>query len=144
MNWLDYLRRWLRVIAAAMGSLVIVGGALFTVLWAKLQDPCDRVETALSRDGQGRAVMYVNACEQEWVDLVSPNGRRVRLLTFSPWGGEITHNGMPVKGPFEPSATWKSANELRISIGTVGSVEERRTEANGVHVTYDIGLMLYK
>ena len=137
------MQRWLRISAAAAASLAIVGGALLVVLWSRLREDCNRVETALSRDDRGRAVMYVNACEQEWVDLVSPNGRRVRLLTFSPWGGELTHNGMPVKGPFEPSATWESANDLRISIGTVGSVGRRRTEANGVHVTYDIGLELY-
>jgi hypothetical protein len=88
--------------------------------------------------------MYVDACTREWIDLVPRNGHRVRLLTFSPWGGELTSNGVPVKGPFEPAATWESANELRISIGTVGNVQQRRTEIDGVHVTYDIGLELYK
>jgi hypothetical protein len=138
------MRRLLGISAAALASLAIVGAALVVVLWSSLHDNCNRVKTALSRSDRGSVVMYVDACEQEWVDLVSPNGHRVRLLTFSPWGGELTHDGVPVKGPFEPSATWESANELRISIGTVGSVEQRRTEANGVHVTYDIGLELHK
>jgi hypothetical protein len=88
--------------------------------------------------------MHVDACERQWVDMVSPNGHRVRLLTYSPWGGELSHNAMPVRGPFEPSANWVGTNELRVSIGTVGSVEQRRTDVHGVHVTYDIGLELYK
>jgi hypothetical protein len=48
------------------------------------------------------------------------------------------------KAPFEPAATWLTPNELRISIGTVGHVLQRRTEADGVHVTYDIGEEFYK
>ena len=144
MNWPDFSRRWIRIGVTTVASLAIVGGALLVVVRSMFHDNCNRVETALARDGQGRSVMYVNACEQEWVDLVLPTGRRVNLLTFSPWGGELTHNGTTVNGPFEPTASWESANELRISIGTVGRIEQRRTEVNGVRVTYDIGLELYK
>ena len=138
------MRSWLRIGAAILASLAIVGGALLVGLRSLLHDNCNRVETALSRIERGSAGMYVNACEHGRVDLVSPNGDRVRLITFSPWGGELTHDGKPVKGPFEPSANWESANELRISIGTVGHGEQRRTEANGVRVTYEVGLELYK
>ena len=144
MNWPDFSRRRIRISATTVASLTIVGGALLVVIRSMFHDNCNRVETALARDGQGRLVLYVNACEQGWVDLVSPTGHRVHLLTFSAWGGELTHNGRPVNGPFEPTANWESANDLRISIGTVGKIEQQQTEVNGVHVTYHIGSELYK
>lgn len=145
------MRRLFKVIFAATASVLVVCGALVAVLRLTLfRHICDRYETVLSHDDR-RSVAYVfEACttiganNEAWVDIVSPTGHRIRIFSFVPWGGEISYHGVTAKGPFEPAATWLSPNELRISIGTVGRVLQRQPEADGVHVTYDIGLELYK
>lgn len=146
------MRRLPKSVMMVIAALLTVGIAL--ILWLRFvpfRHPCDGVETVLSRDAQGRSVVSVfQACTtvgtsvQEWVDLVEPTGRRVHLLTFVPWGGETTYRGALVKGPFEPSATWLTPSDLRLSIGTVGQVIQKRDEAAGVHITYDIRTDLSK
>jgi hypothetical protein len=146
------MRRPPRVLLTIVLSLVVVAVAILGFLrFVVFRNACDHFETVLSKDAQGRSVIYVfEACTtigtvtEAWVDLTSPNGHRIHLLDFAPWGGELTHDGSPVKEPFEPVATWESPTKLRISIGTVGKIMKRQTEADGVHVTYDIGLELYK
>ena len=146
------MRRVLKTATLAVAGLFIIVVAL--VLFLKLdlfRHPCDRVQTVLSRDNQGRDIVSVfQACTaigtslQEWVDLVLPNGRRVRLFTFVPWGGETSYRGEPVRGPFEPSATWVSPRDLRLSIGTVNRVIQARSQAAGVRITYDVRTDLSK
>lgn len=146
------MRRLPKILVLALGGLLIV--IVTVIVWLRLgpfRHPCDTVETVLSRDGQGRRVVSVfQACTavgtsvQESVDLVDPTGRRVRLLTFVPWGGETSHRGVPIKGPFEPSATWRTPSDLRISVGTVEQVIEQHGEVDSVHVTYDIRTDLSK
>jgi hypothetical protein len=146
------MRRPLKLITLVVAGLVTLGVALVLCLRVVLfRHSCDRVQTVLSQDSQGGTVISVfRACTaigtsvEAWVDLVSPTGRRVRLLTFVPWGGESSYQGSPVTGPFEPSATWVTPTDLRISVGTVDQVIEERSEASGVHITYDIGTVLSK
>jgi hypothetical protein len=91
-----------------------------------------------------QACTTIGASNEAWVDLIPPNGHRTQIFSLVPWGGEIRYHGVTAKAPFEPAATWLTPNELLISIGTVGQVLQRRTEVDGVHITYKIGLELYK
>jgi hypothetical protein len=72
------------------------------------------------------------------VDVVSPNGDRQTVFSYSPADGIISYNGAQVTGSTEPSATWTSRHSLQISIGTVAAVLEQRSEIEGVRITYDI------
>jgi hypothetical protein len=135
-----------------LSAAVLVIALVVVVRFVLFPHPCDRFETVLSKDPQGRSVSYVyQACTtigtvtEGWVDLAPSHGRTVHLMTFAPWGGEVSDKfGTPVRKPFEPVATWTSPTELRISIGTVGKVIQQRANADGVHVSYDIGMELYK
>jgi hypothetical protein len=146
------MRRPFRIILTIVATLAIACVVLVAFIrFVLFRNSCDRFETVLSKDPNGRSVNYVfQACTtigtvtEGWVDLILPTGHRVHLLTFAPWGGEVTHDGLAVKGPFQPSAIWVGPTNLRISIGTVGKVIRRRQEADGVHVTYDVGMELYK
>lgn len=146
------MRRLLRVGLIATASVVIVCVAMYAAArFILFPHPCDHFETVLSRHVHGRSVAYVfqacttiGASNQACVDLIPSTGRRIRIFSYVPWGGEISYKGVSAKGPFEPTATWVALNELRISIGTVDQVLQRRTEADGVHVTYDIGSELYR
>ncbi len=141
-----------KIVVLVTGSLLIISVAL--IVWLRsvpFRHPCDSVQTVLSRDSRGRSVVSVfKACTalgtsvQEWVDLVGPSGDHVHLLTFVPWGGEISYRGVPVKGPFEPSATWRTSSDLRVSIGTVEQLIDERGEVDGAHITYDIRTDLSK
>lgn len=146
------MRRLPKIVTPVAAGLVIIGIVL--VLCLKLflfRHPCDRVQTVLSRDSQGRRVVSVfEACTavgtsvHESVDLVTPTGHRVQLFTFIPWSGETSYRGGPVTGPFKPSATWVTPSDLRLSIGTVGQVIHERSEADGVRATYDVRIDLSK
>jgi hypothetical protein len=146
------MRRLVKVILFGTASLAILCAVvLFVARFMLFRHPCDRFETTLSRNVQGRSVAYVfEACTtigtvtEGRVDLIPATGPRIRIFTFVPWGGEISYKGVAVKGPFEPTATWVGPNDLRISIGTVGQVLQRQTEVDGVRVSYDIGSELYK
>jgi hypothetical protein len=145
------MRHPFKVILIASASVLIVCGMWLALAWFGLfRHSCDRYETVLSRDAR-RSVAYVfqacttiGASNEAWVDLIPPNGHRIQIFDFVPWGGEISYHGVTAKAPFEPAATWLAPDELRISIGTVGQVLQRRTEADRVHITYDIGVELYK
>jgi len=145
------MRRLLKVILAATASVLLVCGALLALARVTLfRHTCDRHETVLSRENRRSVASVFEACtaivagNEAWVDIVPPTGHRIQIFSFVPWGGEVSYRGVTAEGPFEPTATWVTPNELRISIGTVGRVLQRRTEADGVHVTYDIGVELYK
>ena len=109
------------------------------------------METALAHDNRGRIVLAtLEACTtigtvtSERVDLVYPSGHRDRIFTFVPWGGEIRVGGITAKEPYNPSATWLSPTTLRISVGTVDSVVDQRSEVGDVKISYDLGAILYK
>ena len=146
------MRRLVHTLTIVGISMIVVGVGAF--LWLKFGlfgDACDQVETVLSRDSQARTVVDVfQACTaigtstEEWVDLVSSTGHRVRVFAFVPWGGGHPNPGPPVNGPFQPSATWLTPNDLRLSIGTVGQVLQQRSEADGVRITYDVRTDLSK
>jgi hypothetical protein len=146
------MRRLPKTLALVLAGVVIIG--VVAVLCLRLvlfRHPCDRVQTVLSRDGQGRTVVSVfSACTaigtsvQESVDLLTATGHRVRLFTFVPWSGETRYRGSPVTGPFRPSATWVTPSDLRLSIGAVDRVIEERSEAEGVRITYDVRSNLAK
>ena len=146
------MRRVTKTLTLVVAGLVIIGVVLVLCLRLVLfRHPCDRVQTILSRDAQGRTVVSVfSACTaigtsvQESVDLLTPTGRRVRLFTFVPWSGETKYRGRPVTGPFQPSATWVTPSDLRLSIGTVDQVIRERTEADGVRIIYDVRTDLAK
>jgi hypothetical protein len=145
------MRRLFKVILTASVSVLLVCGMLLAMArFGLFRHTCDRYETVLSRHTR-RSVAYVfqacttiGASNEAWVDLIPPNGHRIQIFSFVPWGGEIGYHGVTAKAPFEPAATWLTPNELLISIGTVGQVLQRRTEVDGVHITYKIGLELYK
>ncbi len=143
------MRRPFKTAIVAFVSLLAV-----SVLWLVaskvflFRHPCDRLARVLSRSRDGatvvgvfRACTVVGTVVVERVDLVTAHGRRFRLLTFVPWGGEFPQ-GARVKAPFEPSATWLSAHDVVISIGTVDRVLQERPEAAGIHVTYDVHMVL--
>jgi hypothetical protein len=143
------MRRPFKTAIVACGSLLAV-----SVLWlvaSKVflsRHPCDRLARVLSRSRDGATVVEVfRACTVvgtvvvERVDLVTANDRRFRLLTFVPWGGEVPQ-GVRVKAPIEPRATWLSAHDVIVSIGTVDRILQERPEAAGVHVKYDVHMVL--
>ncbi len=146
------MRRLVHTLTIVGISMIVVGvGAFLWLRFGLFGHACDQVETVLSRDSQSRTVVDVSqACTaigtstEEWVELVSSTGRRVRVLTFVPWGGEYPNGGPPVNGPFLPSVTWISSDDLQVSIGTVQQVLQQRTKAAGVRITYDIGTDLSK
>jgi hypothetical protein len=144
--------RLLKITTLVVCGLIVAAVAL--VLSLRLivfRHPCDRVKAVLSQDAQGRSVVSVfQACttigtsSEGWVDLVLPEGRRVRLFTFVPWDGELRYRGVPVEGPFKPSATWLTPSDLRLSVGTVNQIILERHEAAGVHISYDVRTDLSK
>ena len=146
------MRRLSKTMILVVAGLVVIGIVLALGLRLILfRHPCDRVQTVLSRDSQGRTVVSVfDACTAlgtsvwESVDLLTPTEGRVRLFTFVPWGGETSHQGKSVTGPFRPSATWITPSDLRLSIGTVDQVIHERSEADGVRITYDVRTDLSK
>ena len=145
------MRRFFKVILMASASVLVVCGMLLAMLrFGLFRHTCDRYDTVLSRDTRRSVASVFEACttigasNEAWVDLIQPNGHRIQIFSYVPWGGEISYHGVTAKAPFEPAATWLTPNELRISIGTVCHVLQRRTESDVVHVTYDIGEELYK
>lgn len=143
------MRRSYKVAAIVAGSLLVVIIVGFMSLkFFLFRHPCDRLDTVLSRNSNGAKVVDVfQACTTvgtsvvERVDLVTAGGHRVRLLTFVPWDGGVPR-GVRVKAPFRPSATWLTAHDLCISIGTVDRIIQERAEAEGVHVRYDVSTVL--
>jgi hypothetical protein len=117
-----------------------------------LSKTCDRYQSVLSTDTQGRtlrstfeACSFIGNQNEQWVDLELPSGKSERVMSFEPWGGEVASlDGVDYKPPFDPVATWHGANELEISIGTIGHLLEARDNVAGVHVTYKIGAIVSK
>lgn len=146
------MRRLPKTMTLVVAGLSFIGIVLFPGLKLTIfGHPCDRVQTVLSEDSQGRTVVsVVDACTalgtsvRESVDLLTPTGGRVRLFTFVPWSGETTYQGKSMTGPFRPSATWVSPSNLQISVGTVDQVIHERSEAEGVRITYDVRTDLSK
>ena len=87
------MRRLLKITTLVVcGLLVAVVALVLSLRLIVFRHPCDRVQTVLSQDTQGRSVVSVfQACttigtsSEGWVDLVLPEGRSVRLFTFVPW-----------------------------------------------------------
>jgi hypothetical protein len=135
------------VVAAAVVMLIL----LAAVFWfAMFRNACDRFDTVLAKDADGRAVVYkFEACTtigtsvDARVDLVSASGDSTTIFRFSPADGYVSYRGNPVTGSLEPSAEWLSPHSLKISIGTVAAVLDQRSEVEGVRVTYDIGTNLH-
>jgi hypothetical protein len=136
-----------RVVKVALGlgaALAIISGGFFLLLkYVLFGNSYDRFETILAQDVQGRLVRSefeacttIGTVTEESLDLVSQSGRRETFMRFVPWGGSL-----PVKEPVDPKAIWVTPTELRISIGTVECIAERRDEVDGIHVTYDIALI---
>lgn len=134
------------VLIAAMG-LTVIAAAIFVVLkyWI-FRNACDRVDTVLAKDPEGRSVVYkFEACTtigttvDARVDLMSRSGNHNTIFRFSP-----AHGYVLATEPLEPSATWVSPHSLKISIGTVAAILEQRLEIEDVHVTYDIGTNLHE
>jgi hypothetical protein len=128
-------------------SIVVVLGLPYYLF----RNACDRVESVLSRDSLGRTVTSTfEACTtigtstREWVDLVLASGRRRRVLTFVPWGGELSSPGVTVREPFEPVVTWANPSAMHISIGTVSQLSEQHDDVDGVRITYSIGTIIYR
>jgi hypothetical protein len=134
------IRRALR--ALVVGPVVLAG-------FSSCGISCDHYESVLATDERGRTVRSTfEACgpgvgNTEWLDLVSSSGQRRRIFAFEPTGGVLAFHGTPVKEPLEPVVTWLAPDKLHIAIGTVGSVVEKHDTVNGVHVTYDIAMILY-
>jgi len=142
-------------------KLVAISLLLLSTLWIALrfgfpytlffQHTCDRFETELSYDGHGRKVIStLEACTtfgstaQEWVDLVAASGRRERIFTFVPWGGELPLHEVTVRGPLEPVVTWSGPSAMHIAVGTVDQILDQRDHVDGVHVSYEVGTVIYK
>lgn len=143
------MRRFHKGAAIVAGSLLVIIFVAFVLLkFFLLPHPCDRLDTVLARNSDGatvvdvfRACTVVGTSVVERVDLVTASGHRVQLLTFVPWDGEVPP-GVRVNAPFRPSATWLTAHDLSISIGTVDRVLQERVEAAGTHVRYNIRTVL--
>jgi hypothetical protein len=135
-----------RVIWTALLSIVVTtAGTFATLKFMLVADPCERVNNVLARSGQGGAAVYnlevctnIGTIVNASVDLGSSSGRRQTAFRFLPVYGLVRWRTGEVTGPTEPSADWISPHSLRISIGTVGTVLEQRTEVGDVHVVYDI------
>jgi len=139
-------RRALRYFA--FGSVVLMAFAVCLILMIRHATRCDRFESILATDSQGRTVKstfeactLVGSNNQEWVDLVTTSGRHHRIMAFEPWGGEGADTA---HGPFEPVVTWTTPRAMHISIGTVGTIIEEHDKVDDVDLTYDIGRVLYK
>ena len=128
-----------------LGIVVIGAGTVLTVNFTPVADACERVNSVLAESGQGRYAVYrlevctnIGTIINASVDVVSSSGRRQTAFRFLPVYGLVKWRAGEVSGPAEPSAAWISPHSLRISIGTVGTVLEQRTEIGDVHVTYDV------
>ena len=110
--------------------------------------PCQNYVEVLSKNAQGYAVRStMEACfpgsNAERLELILPSGRAKRFMTYSPWGGVISMNGKTSVPPYDPVVTWDAPDKLRITIGTVGSISEMKDLVGGIHVSYEISVVLY-
>lgn len=128
-----------------LSVVVIAAGTVVTLKFTPVADACERVNSVLAESGQGRSAVYslevctnIGTIVNASVDVVSSSGRRQTALRFLPVYGLVKWRAGEVTGPAEPSAAWISPHSLRISIGTVATVLEQRTEIGDVDVTYDI------
>jgi hypothetical protein len=107
---------------------------------------CDRLQTVLATDTQGRTVVSsVEICSTsdtatvESVSVRWPSGRQEVLLRFVPNVGMTSSSGRALSEPLEPSATWIAPGVLRISMQSVDRILDKREVINGIHVMYEMG-----
>ena len=128
-----------------LSIVVITAGTLATLRSVPAGDSCERLDRVLATSGQGTSAVYslevctnigtrVNAS----VDVVSSSGRHQTASRFLPVYGLVKWRAGEVTGTAEPSAAWVSPRSLRISIGTVETVVEQRTEIGDVRVDLHI------
>jgi hypothetical protein len=128
-----------------LSGTVIATGTLTWLRFALVTDPCERFSRVLARSSQGSSAVYsVEICRRigtiinASVDVVSPSGRSETAFRFLPVYGLVRWRASEVIGPAEPIANWTSPGSLRVSIGTVGTVLQQRSQVGATHVTYDI------
>ena len=128
-----------------LSTVVVTAGTVATLKFTPAANSCERVNSVLAQSGQGSSAVYnlevctnIGTIINASVDLVSSSGRRQTAFRFLPVYGLVKWRAGEVTGPAEPSAAWISPHSLRISIGTIGTVLEQRTEVGEVHVTYDM------
>jgi hypothetical protein len=121
------------------------------LMFAVFPQHCDKWEEVLSNDPRHGAIIRSQAIRtsfgstyEESIQWVSPAGRRRIIFTYEPPGGIVSHKGVAIKYPVTPSVTWRDAGDLHIAISAVGSIVEKRDIVGGVHVTYDIGLVIFQ
>ncbi len=126
-----------------IGVVVIATGVL--TIFAPAKHSCEHFDSVLARSSEGSAAVYTfELCTQMGtmanasVDVVSPSGRSETAFRFLPVYGLVKWRAGDVVGSAEPSATWSSPDSLRLSIGTVGTILEERSQVGGTHVSYDI------
>jgi hypothetical protein len=127
------------LVACVVASLVGCGG-------------CDRFETVLATDTQGRSVVSVfNACTtvgttlDETIELRSPSGRRTPFFRFVPNGGQVGCPKLPgVQIPASPEATvkWDADGAIHLAISALYAIDERHDVVDGIPVKYDIGIVI--
>jgi hypothetical protein len=138
-----------RTISAIAATVVIVLGAGIGVLVYAFGPHCDREETILASDGNGRSIVAVfEACTgfgtetSESIQLKSASGDRKNIFVYVPNGGTLGCNGKTFPPVAEPSADWTDPRLIHIAIGVVSSIVERHETVDGMRVTYDPGPVL--
>jgi hypothetical protein len=131
-------RKTLMLIFGMLTSIVLVGTVVMLLL---TRDSCDEVERVLSAGPAGQSILSTfRACTtvgtvvEERVYLTSRDGNREEVFSFVPWDG----SGPPAMEPSEPTASWISPREVRISVGTVTQVLRQRSEVDGTKVHFAV------
>lgn len=133
------------VVASAVVFAGLVVLAVGIRLRVAIHGRCDDSRKELARDARGYVVESTfSACAtlsttlDGTVELISPHGHREVIARFVPWDGRGKRGGTLLTGPFDPSAAWVSPNTLRVSLGVIGALTEKRTNVDGIDITYDV------
>jgi hypothetical protein len=138
-----------KLVWAALGSLAIIGAMGIGLLAYMFRPHCDRDETVLATQSEGRSVVSCfEACTglgttlTQSIELRSATGERKTILEYEPNGGIVGCKGKTFPRQQAPSVDWSSPQVIYISIGVVASITEKHDDVNGVHVMYDIGTVI--
>ena len=137
------------LIFLGVGAALIVGGSILFVLII-FPEHCDEAERVLVTDPTHGAIVLKEALctslgstDIESIQWVPPGGRGRMIFQYETPGGILSHQGVPIKYPITPSVMWRGASDLHIAISAVGSIIEKQNIVSGVHISYDIGLVVY-
>lgn len=129
--------------------VVLAAGVLTRMVGITLKEVahghfCDDFAEVLATDTRGYVVeSKTSACTtlgttvDGTIELTFPDGHRETVAKFLPWTGSWKKDSPQPTGPFDPTARWTSPRSLKVSLGVIDALTEKRTNVGGIDITYE-------